>query len=51
MNDMHRRLALQIKADFHRNGRIVRRLRELLQIALVALLGEILAWMLSIAGG
>jgi hypothetical protein len=48
---MHRRLALRIRADFHSNARIVRRLRELLQIALVVLLAEILAWMLSIAGG
>jgi hypothetical protein len=51
MGEMHRRLALRLKADVHRNGRIVRRLRELLQIALVVLLAEILAWMLSIAGG
>ena len=51
MNDIHRRLALRIKADWQRNGRIVRRLRELLQIALVALLADILAWMLSIASG
>jgi hypothetical protein len=51
MNDIHRRLALRIKADWQRNGRIVRRLREMLQIALVVLLAEILAWMLSIASG
>jgi hypothetical protein len=50
MSDMHRRLALRIKADWRRNGRIVRRLRELFQIALVVLLAEIVAWMLSVAG-
>jgi hypothetical protein len=49
MQDMHRALALRIKTDFHRNGRIVRRLRETFQVALVLLLGEILAWMFSIA--
>jgi hypothetical protein len=49
MGDMHRLLALRIKADWHRNGRIVRRLRELFQIALITLLAEIMVWMLSIA--
>ncbi|HZC70587.1 MAG TPA: hypothetical protein VE442_07835 [Jatrophihabitans sp.] len=50
MQDMHRALALRIKADFGRNGHIVRRLRETFQVALVLLLGEIMAWMFSIAG-
>jgi hypothetical protein len=49
MQDMHRALALQIKDDFQRNGRIVRRLRETFQVALVLLLCEIMAWMFSIA--
>jgi hypothetical protein len=31
---IHRELALQVKADWRQNGRIVRRLREALQIAL-----------------
>jgi hypothetical protein len=35
MAAMHRELALEIKADWVRNGRIVRRLREALQLALV----------------
>jgi hypothetical protein len=35
MAAMHRELALQIKADWKANGRIVRRLREALQIALL----------------
>jgi hypothetical protein len=49
MAAIHRELALQIKADWHSNGRIVRRLREALQIALVLLLLGILAWLASIA--
>ena len=51
MQDMHRMLALRIKADFANNGRIVRRLRETFQVALVLLLAEIMAWTFSIAGG
>jgi hypothetical protein len=49
MAGMHRDLALRIKADWHRNGRIVRRLREAFQLALVLLLLNILAWLFSIA--
>jgi hypothetical protein len=49
MQEMHRSLALGIKADFQRNGHIVRRLRETFQVALVLLLGEIMARMFSIA--
>lgn len=49
MAAMYRELALQIKADFQRNGRIVRRLREALQLALILLLLEIVAWLVSIA--
>jgi hypothetical protein len=51
MVEMHRVLALQIKADWRRNGRIVRRLREAFQLSLVLLIAEILAWMFSIAAG
>ena len=47
--EMHRELALQIKADWVRNGRIVRRLREAMQVALILLLAEIIVWLLSIA--
>ena len=50
MAAMHRELALQIEADRRRNGRIVRRLREALQLALILLLLEIIAWLFSIAG-
>jgi uncharacterized membrane protein len=49
MAGMHRELALRIKEDWHRNGRIVRRLREAFQLALVLLLLNIVAWLLSIA--
>jgi hypothetical protein len=49
MAAMHRELALQIKSDWQTNGRIVRRLREALQIALILLIAEIVAWLFSIA--
>ena len=49
MAAVHRELALRIKDDWRQNGRIVRRLREALQAALVLLLLEIVAWLLSIA--
>jgi uncharacterized membrane protein len=50
MAGMHRELALRIKADWHRNGRVVRRLREAFQLALILLLLNICAWLFSIAG-
>jgi len=50
MARMHRDLALRIKADWQRNGRIVRRLREAFQLALILLLLNICAWLFSIAG-
>jgi hypothetical protein len=50
MAAIHRELALQIKDDWQANGRIVRRLREALQIALLLLIAEIVAWLFSIAG-
>jgi hypothetical protein len=49
-SEMHRSMALQITRDWAHNGRIVRRLRQALQLALVLLLLQILAWYLSIAG-
>jgi hypothetical protein len=49
MPAIHRELALQIKSDWQRNGRVVRRLREALQLALILLLFEIVAWLVSIA--
>jgi len=50
MAAIHRELALQMKSDWKANGRIVRRLREALQIALLLLIAEIVAWLSSIAG-
>jgi hypothetical protein len=50
MAAMHRELAVRIKADWVQNGRIVRRLREATQIALILLMFEIVAWLFSIAG-
>lgn len=50
MATMHRELTLQIESDWRRNGRTVRRLREALQVALILLLLEIIAWLFSIAG-
>ena len=50
MDEMHRRLALRAKADWRQNGRIVHRLRQTFQVALVLLLFEIATWMFSIAG-
>jgi hypothetical protein len=47
---MQRELALAMKADWRRNGRVVRRLREVFQVALVFLILDILAWLISIAG-
>jgi hypothetical protein len=46
---MQRELALETKRDWQQNGRIVKRLREGLQIALVLLVIEILAWLFSTA--
>src|SRR5262249_60660484 len=50
MSAIHRELALQIKSDWQQNGRIVRDLREALQLGLILLLCEIVAWLVSIAG-
>jgi len=50
MTAMHRALALRIKADMAGNWRIIQRLRMALQIALLFLLLNILAWLLAIAG-
>lgn len=50
MTQMHRALALQIKEDFQKNGRIVRRMREAFQVALILLIVNILVWLASIAG-
>jgi hypothetical protein len=49
MAAIHRELALRIKDDWQANGRIVRRLREALQVALVLLIADIAAWLFAIA--
>lgn len=48
MSAMHRALALRIKADMAANWRVIQRLRVALQIALVFLLLNILAWLFAI---
>jgi hypothetical protein len=50
MPAIHGELALRIKSDWQRNGRVIHRLREALQLALILLLVEIAAWLFSIAG-
>jgi hypothetical protein len=50
MAEMHRALALRIKADMASNWRIIQPIRVALQLALILLLLEILAWFLSIGG-
>ncbi|MER8912720.1 hypothetical protein NKI32_02590 [Mesorhizobium sp. M0761] len=47
MSAMRRALALRIKADMAGKWRIIQRLRLALQIALVFLLLDILAWLLA----
>jgi hypothetical protein len=47
---IHRELAVQIKHDLAANWRIIQRLRIALQLSLVLLFFEILAWLLAIAG-
>jgi hypothetical protein len=49
MSEMHRELALRIEADRLNNWRIIQRLRVALQLSLILLLLEILAWLFSIA--
>jgi hypothetical protein len=50
MSAMHRVLAMRIKADMISNWRIIQPIRLALQLSLVLLLFEIVAWLLSIAG-
>jgi hypothetical protein len=50
MSVIHRELALRIKADMIGNWRTIQRIRVALQISLVLLILEILAWLLSIGG-
>jgi hypothetical protein len=48
MSAIHRALALRIKADMANNWRIIQRIRVTLQLSLIVLLLEILAWLVSI---
>ena len=48
MAEMHRALALRIKTDMANNWRIIQRIRVALQLSLIVLLLEILAWLVSI---
>ena len=48
MSEMHRALALRIKTDMANNWRIIQRIRVALQVSLIVLLLEILAWLVSI---
>jgi hypothetical protein len=50
MAQIHRALALRIKADMASNWRIIQPIRVALQWALIFLLLEIAAWLLSIGG-
>jgi hypothetical protein len=50
VSEMHRDLALQLKVYMESNGRLIRRLRQALQVAFTLLVLEILAWLLSIGG-
>lgn len=47
---MHRELALRINRDMASNWRIIQRIRVALQLALILILLEIAAWLLSIGG-
>ena len=49
MSEIHRALALRITADMANNWRIIQRIRITLQLSLIVLLLEILAWLVSIA--
>lgn len=49
MPRIYRTLALRIKADMVSNWRIIQRMRVALQLALILLLLEILAWLVSIS--
>jgi hypothetical protein len=50
MAEMHRALALRAEHDRRANGPLVRRIRIALEVALVLLVLEILAWLFSIGG-
>jgi hypothetical protein len=49
LSKMHRELALRIEEDRVNNWRIIQRIRVALQLSLIFLFLEIVAWLLSIA--
>ena len=49
MSAMHRALAIRIKRDMASNWRVIQRIRVALQLALVCLLLETLAWLMAVA--
>jgi len=49
LSTMHRSLAVRINRDMMNNWRVIQRIRVALQLALVCLLLEILAWLAAIA--
>ncbi len=49
ISDMYRELALRMEADRKSNWRIIQRLRLALQLGLILLVLEILAWLFAIA--
>lgn len=51
LSEMHRALAIRLKKDMASNWRIISRVRTALQVALIALLLNILAWFSAIASG
>lgn len=48
MSAMHRALAIRIKRDMVSNWRVIQRIRVALQLALVCLLFETLAWLIAV---
>lgn len=49
ISEVHRALALRIKTNMINNWRIIQRIRIALQLSLIFLLLDVLAWLLSIA--
>jgi hypothetical protein len=49
-SEIHRELALRIKADMNDNWRVIQRIRIAVQLSLVFLVAEILGWLFSVGG-
>jgi hypothetical protein len=50
LSQMHRELALRMEADRAKNWAIIQRLRVALQLALILLVLDVVAWLLAIVG-